>query len=499
MTMLSTAVSSVITSITYPIRHEFAHTSPSPAQDQDLDRWGPANSHILVTGRDEREFTDTEDDFEVNDLIGRIVAVRPSRPASEQWYMSAENNPLGTGGAYLTGARVSPTPVNGRLYQELREMPGAAACSPFTLRYNDEEHRSDRANANNPWTIVWAQEGLEHQVDRPRITPPYAYVEVRSPLTPVVTGLASDEDIEAILTEVDEVAEAVANPTFITNSAIGHTLGKAAVNEDGNVELDPTRIDNEMYLTWFNATPWYDDHAVVQVWNAEAQRFMVLGYFNRGTDQNVYYHDDVYHDVRQAAFGAADREMHWARMGWEEPPAADSATERLEAMVEESRAAHESFEDLNDALNVLAREQSWCGEYERTMDFIGMRSRTHGGPRRPYDPENLLETPPERHAYDLQYTVDVTITDDSPGNRVTSALEYEYDAYTVSEVRFDASITVTITGVVAEDEDAAEELVTQSMIEAELDNLISAEFEINDYSHSDTSEDDDFDWDDYDG
>ncbi len=497
--MIDAHVARAITAITYPIRHEFARTSPNLLDgDSDLDQFGLANTHILVTGLADRVLSSHNEDFDYSQLVGRIVPVRPSRPHAEQWFMSDEDN-NGNGGAYLTGARVSPTPVNGRLYQELRNMAAATSCSPFVLRYNDEAHRDDRAERNNPWTIVWAQQGLEHQVGRARVESPFAYVELRSPLTPVTTGLASDEDIELILSEVDETAAVVAaatDPVYIDNTTEGHTLGKAHLEENGRVQIDPPTVPGEMYLTWYNGNDWYRDHAMLQV-AASGERFMSLGYFNRGVDGNVYYHDDLWADVRGPGWGA-DTTMHWAKVAMTDPDVNEtSSTARAEVLTTQAEESHEAFEDLNDALNELARQQSWCGEYERTMESIGMRHR-RSGPRLPFDPDNMQDRTPPRHAYDIEYSVEVTISDDSPSYRVTNMMESEYGAYSVSELRFDATMNVTLRGIVADNEEDALNSITQSMIESEVEGMVDGSVEVNDYAHSDTNEDTDFDWDEYD-
>lgn len=499
--MLSTAVRNAISNITYPIRHEFARTTPDlRGVDADLDQYGEANAHILVTGLASREFSSHNRDFDYGVLVGRIMPVRPSRPEGEQWYLSADDN--GGNGAYLTGARVSQTPVNGRVYQELRDMEGAAHASPFLLRYNDEAHREDRAQPNNPWTIVWAQDGLEHQVGHGRVTPPTAWVEVRWPLSPVTTGLATDEDIDLILSDEVGVESIVIVPTLtgMGNTVEGHTLGKAVVETEGEhagaVIVDPVRVPGDLYLTWFAGRDYYDDHVFVQV-ALDGDVLTPVGYFNRGTDGRVYYNDDPYSTPPVSRFGS-NADMHWAKLALEVPEVAPDADARRTAIIEEATVAHEAFEDLNDALNDLARYQSWCSEYERTMQFIGMRDRRNGT-RGPFDVDNVGAIGnTERHAWDVQYDVEVTITDDSLSYRVSNMLESEYGASSVSDLRFDATISVTINGIVAEDEDAAENMVSRSQIEDELDNMLEGEFEINDYSHSDTTEDTDFDWDEYD-
>jgi hypothetical protein len=492
--MLDATVVRTISAITYPIRHQFARLAPDiGGADSDLDQYGGANAHILVTGLAERRFSSHNDHFDYSSLVGKVVAVRPSRPDGREWYLSEDTNP--DGAAYLTGARVSPTPVNGRLYQELRDLPGEMHSSPFVLRFNDEAHRDDRANRDNPWTIVWGQDGLEHNAGAARVQAPLAWVEVQSPLSPVTTGLASDEEIDLILS--DEEVPVPAPVGFITNGVIGHTLGKAQAEADGNVILDPVRVPGELYLTWYEGTNWYDDHVMVQVAISETHMAPV-GYYNRGVDNAVYYHDDIYYEVRGPAW-AAPTDIHWAKLGLESPDPATDADIRVSNLLTIAEESHESFENLNDALNELAEDEGWCSEYERTMQSIQMRDR-RSGPRAPFDRGNIGAPPrPDRHAYDIQYDVEVTVTDDSPGYRITNAIESEHGLAGVSELRFDATLTVTISGVVAEDEDSAENMVSQSQITDEVESMLSdVEFELNDYSHSDTSEDTDFDWEEYD-
>lgn len=491
--MLSTAVANSTETATFPIRHRLAGTDPASSG---LESWGEANAHILVTGLAERELSSHNHDYDYSALVGRIMPVRPSRPNREQWYLSELDHEQG--GAYLTGALVNPTPVNGRVYQELLPYE-RVNMSPFYLRYNDEAHAEDRAQSSNPWTIVWAQDELAREIGHARVVQPTIWVEVQWPLvsaaTPVTTGLASDEDIELILTE--EEVPVPAPLGFITNSVIGHTLGKAHTEADGNVLLDPPLVRGEMYLTWYDGTTWYDDHAMVQVAVSD-ERLVPVGYYNRGVDSAVYFHDDLYYDERRPGFGAPTS-RHWAKLGWESPASADDAEERKSRLLTQAEESHEAFENLNDALNNMAEDEGWCSEYERTMQEIGMRDR-RSGPRRPFDP-GMVGAPaqPERHAYDVQYDVEVTITDDAPSHRVTGIIESEYGLYSVSELRFDANLTVTISGVVADSADDAENLVSQFQIEEEVGSMLGdASFELNDYSHSDTSEDHNFDWEEYD-
>jgi hypothetical protein len=261
--MITAELATTLSGFTYPIRHEFAFNSPDRlGRDADLDTSGDGNAYILVSGGAERIFNSQNVGFRPLDLVGRIVRVRPSRPAGAQWYMSEEHNPLGTGGAYLTGARLNPEPRNGSLYQELRAIgAGGDTVSPFILRYNDEAHVEDRAQLTNPWTIVWATDNLRSEIGRPRVMAPVGWVELADPLTPVLTGLASDEEIDSLLT--DEVATPFAPTEGIANLATGHTLGKGHVETEGGhvgmVLLNPEREVGETYLTWYTNRDYYND------------------------------------------------------------------------------------------------------------------------------------------------------------------------------------------------------------------------------------------------
>lgn len=497
--MLSTEIRDAISGVTFPVTHEYARLTPDLAgEDSGLDMYGAASVCILVTGLADRQFPTPSDDFDIAPLIGRVVMVRPSRPSGGEWFMPEDHNPLGTGGNYLKGARISPDPRNGRFYQELRDGGVGGTASPFILRYNDDAHMADRANESNPWTIVWSRPGLEHQVGRARYTPPIAWVEVRSLETPVTTGLATDEDIDRIF--ATDLAEPASSAAYIGNATTGHTHGRGHVETEGEhagmIILDPERVEGELYLTWYEGHDYYDDHVHVQVAGAGDQ-LIPVGYFNRGVNGSIYYTDDVY----TTAHFPATRDvpvMHWAKLALTTTTPATDAAERRENLITQATASHEAFEDLNDALNDLARYQSWCGEYERTMQYIGMRDRRSGG-RQPFNIHEIGELMRgERHAYNVSYDVEVTITDESPGYRVSERMEMEYGVSNINSVRFDATVTVTVYGIVAENEEEAENQVTRSQIDDELENQIDGSYEMNDYEHSETVEDTDFDWDNYD-
>jgi hypothetical protein len=493
--MLTTELANLLSTNAYPLRHAIAFDSPDLRdRDSDLNTTLDGATHILVTGPANRMFTGQRDDFRSSTLVGRIVRVRPSRPTGEQWYMSEDHNPLGTGGAYLTGARVNPNPRNGGLYQELRSIGGGPdVASPFVLRYNDDAHAEERAVRTNPWTIVWATENLRSEIGRQRVQPPTGWIELASPLTPVTTGLASDEDIDSLLT--DEEVPAPAPTEGIANLATGHTLGKGHVETEGGhvgmVLLNPARTVGEMYLTWYPNRDYYNDHVFVQVYHG-GERFAPVGYFNRGRDGRVYYTDDVF---SVPPMPAGERNIQWAKLAMEVPDESPEATAREAALVEQARASHEAFEDLNDALNEMAEEQSWCSEYERTMQYIQMRDRRSGN-RQPYDPGNPLATT-QRRAWDLEYTVDISVESDDPGYRVIDRLDSEYGvALQNVSLTFTASVSVTVTQVAATAEEA-EDMVGSPEIEERLSEMFDGSFSMDDWTHNDTSENTDFDWDEW--
>jgi hypothetical protein len=493
--MITAELATTLSGFTYPIRHEFAFNSPDRlGRDADLDTSGDGNAYILVSGGAERIFNSQNVGFRPLDLVGRIVRVRPSRPAGAQWYMSEEHNPLGTGGAYLTGARLNPEPRNGSLYQELRAIgAGGDTVSPFILRYNDEAHVEDRAQLTNPWTIVWATDNLRSEIGRPRVMAPVGWVELADPLTPVLTGLASDEEIDSLLT--DEVATPFAPTEGIANLATGHTLGKGHVETEGGhvgmVLLNPEREVGETYLTWYTNRDYYNDHVFVQVYGG-GDLFTPVGYFNRGRDGRVYFTDDVF---SVPPMPAMDRNIQWAKLAMEVPEESPEAEARATLLVEQARASHEAFEDLNDALNEMAEEQSWCSEYERTMQYIQMRDRRSGN-RQPYDPGNPV-APVSRRAWDMEYTVDISVEDDSPGYRIIDRLDSEYSvALQNVSLTFTASVSVTVTQVAATAEEA-EESVGSAEIEERLSEMFDGSFSMDDWTHNDTSENTDFDWDEW--
>jgi hypothetical protein len=190
---------------------------------------------------------------------------------------------------------------------------------------------------------------------------------------------------------------------------------------------------------------------------------------------------------------------HWVKLALTAPDEATDADERAQRLLELRETEFNRFEDLNDRLNVLARNQSWCGEYERTMEAIGMRHR-RGSARMVFDPDGEPTIGQTRHAWQIEISVDFTGEIES----VRSGLEGEIEsaAYfngSVSNVRFDASTSITISGIVADDEDSARDMIGSAEVENEMDNIGISYSDIDDWTINSVEEDTDYDWDDYEG
>jgi hypothetical protein len=133
------------------------------------------------------------------------------------------------------------------------------------------------------------------------------------------------------------------------------------------------------------------------------------------------------------------------------------------------------------------------------MEAIGMRHR-RGSARMVFDPDGEPTIGQTRHAWQIEISVDFTGEIES----VRSGLEGEIEsaAYfngSVSNVRFDASTSITISGIVADDEDSARDMIGSAEVENEMDNIGISYSDIDDWTINSVEEDTDYDWDDYEG
>lgn len=482
--MLTQTELSPTTDVTFAITDTYPTQTPLGSG---LGTFGGPNAHILVTGASSELLGgERPDPTQIAGLIGRIVPVRPARGGRNAWFY--ENHDFLNNGAYLTGPTLNPAPVNGGHYRELMPTNGADRA-PFVIRYNDDDHLDSRTVRNNPWTLVHTNSVSLHR-EVARIEVPRLYVEVT---WPAPAPGATDEEIDLIL--ADEEAPPART---IENSTTNNTMGRAKVGEDGLVVLNPPLVPGVAYIAWDTADLGFRRISIVgYAETRHRETIQPVGYLSRNRDDSLpgTFTNDLYTNMINTSRGGAPQ---WVELGsLPHTENEDAESERVAEILALRRTEFNDFESLNDALNDLAEEQSWCGEYEETMSRIGMRSRRSSTPLT-FQPGTPIQTVSNRHAYDIEVEVDFTRQTDYINSTIESALESSSNFNgSVSSITFSARTTMTINGVVADDDQSARDSIDLSQVENAMDEAGVEYDDIDDWNIEDVTEDDDFDWDNY--
>lgn len=473
--MLTETAHLAIANTVFPVTDSYVEVVPGANH---VRSWTDPDTYILCTAASDPAYNGssmTRAQIE-SELVGRVLHVRNNQHGNAWYYAN------GHGGCYVDGPVLNPTPINGHHYRELFARNEENA--PFILRYNDDAHSNDRRDPRHAWTIV--DSPYQMTVGQGRVEDPSYWVEVNWP--------AAQVDIEEIFEteDAEEPQAAEEPPGTIINDVLTYTMGKAEAEPGSDVALlDPDRVVGEMYLTWHADSTSSRNITNVQQWadGNSGPGWVYVGHFTRAVDRDpvVRFTADLWGDG-----GDTDRsDFHWAKLALEQHvPDAEVEAERVARLEQQLADEHEAFEDLNDALNDLARTQSWCGEYERTMAHIQMRGRNQ-------DRLELGDEIGTRHAYDVDVSVEFDGEIDYVRSGLESALEAAADfSGSVSSVRFTATANITVYGIVADSEDEARDQIDRELIDQNMGGIEYSE--IIDWTIQDSREDEDFDWDSYD-
>lgn len=352
------------------------------------------------------------------------------------------------------GAVINPEPVNGRYYRTV-------AGVNLLVRYNDDAHTGDRHRPTMPWSLirgegeqVWVipNDGLLSLAD-------YAYIEVEAPAN-VDAVTATDADVTAVRTAL--VVEDI--------TVNGPTRGMAQAEDDGTVLLSPDPVVGDMYLLW-DTRRWDPARTVTDLvtYTGEedgVKRWASVGYYGWDRYNNrVTFQLDHYRGLVTPA------EPQWAKLRMEvpEPTSTPEQVAVLRAQLETLQSARKEF---NTALNQLASDNDWCGEYERIIEKVGMKGR--------------------RTEWEVELSVDFTFEDNNPeGSNVEDAAEERYgSSMTLTEVRYTAKMDVTLR-VTAQDEDSIDDAISTSDIHDQIRDALgyrASNIDVDDYSIESTSE-----------
>lgn len=431
------------------------------------------------------------------DLVGQVRMVGGTGTSHRGWMMADPSTRAAN--LRVFGAPVSPEPINGHHYRIISGFHVGQL-----VRYNDDDHVADRGRPRLPWTIVESTWGIAHPMVDGYSNGP----ELGSPNIEVRFGTPESADLPPFGEEAS-----VGIPTVNTIDDLLRFRGQAVVVND-RVVLDPEIVAGENYLAY--------DPDGTRTYTCVADSNLALqcfGYIDRYGD----YVQDYYQSVTPQSTG-----WHHVKMVHEPvivDPSAQPTHEQVLEVKQQVRAERVQFRNLTVALNQLARDMDWCGEYEETVQRIGIlpegMTRRSPVPEVPELDENgdfLPDEPVQRilkFAWDFRVNVDADFEVDSPSSYVDSRIGDDLGiTVSTSSLRFSASTTVSlptievevdVTEVSDRGEDAARDQITSDMIDEALSDEVNngSVEEVTDWSIEDstdvTDEQNWYDEDDYEG
>jgi hypothetical protein len=366
----------------------------------------------------------------------------------------------------LHGAMVDPAPVNGHTYR-------LVSGSGHLMRYNDDDHMGDRHRRDNPWSIIGGMGTQVHPY--PTDSPVDGYVERQHYVEVTVpdTDDRSSAEEEVTVPVPVEVA-----PNTVSNTLDSPVRGLAVTDENGRVALNPERVIGRDYLLWDTDNPLYRELRLATFTGPANPEDATTGFICTG----AYY--NFTSDAEEMLFSSSARDIPTrGRLAWAElalvrhEPDADeriAAQATADRLRREARELGTKYEEFNEALNQLAKEKSWCGEYEDIITPLDMRGRNRN--------------------YDVEVSVNFSFDLDSPSSRVDSAISTDIGmTIEASSLRVSASLTVTINNVECNgDTDNMSEYISTSDVEEAVDNMLSgvSSVDVDDWSVEDWSESD---------
>lgn len=385
----------------------------------------------------------------VTEHLGTVRMVGPSYSNHNGWLYYVNDDIV-----RVHGAPLNPEPVNGHHYRLL-----SANHAGYLLRYNDDDHRNDRGRGDLPWTILETGFGADAPMFGPdgfsnhTITNPYVEVNYTPQAAASPWANATEPEIAT-----------VGIPTTIP--ATDRRLHSLAVSVDGLVTLNPEPVLGQMYLLFpkNNGT----DSTRIAMWTAGG--FAIYGLL------------DSYHDFARDRGNNLTQPAAWdyVDLAMTEPRViADQ-----HRVVSLKRTLHDEkvqYHGWQEALNELAEEHDWCGEYESAVHRLGVMDR---GLRRDDpvpavpdiddngDPVGEPEPTTLRRLFMFDVSYDATFELESPSGRVDDAINYSTGiTLSTSSMRFDGSGSVRVGPISAEGTDLedmereARDSIDSSMIE----------------------------------
>jgi len=400
--------------------------------------------------------------------VGTIRRLVPA-PSGNGWLDRETPGRPGASFDRYNGAVVCPEPVNGHYYRSIGD-------DRFLVRFNDDEHRTDRGREEYPWTLLRGRDESVWPVPNDGLLGmtlwPYVEVEFTE---------AAAEETAVRTAETEEAAAEEPEVATVGNTDQDPTFGKALAEEDGTVLLDPEMVTGGAYLVWdgLNFEHDYSNVYLVRFVGddvTDSSHFVTYGYF----DWNSRASEPRWSSDYYAAVSTVGN--HWAKAAYGKPEATENTSDvtALEALADEELTR---FREFNRLSNQIAKTAGWCGEYDRIVSGVGMRGRYK--------------------SYDVNVSATFTFENRNVSGAVDSAVAENHgldSSLSISTIEYSATMDVTVRVDNATDADDAEEKVGTSDVEAAIEamalglsNIDVSDYEIESTDRVDGGDDDDED------
>ena len=404
------------------------------------------NRASLTTGERHQVFIGRVEIDRHDVLLHRIVTVDVP-PSRNGWIAEYTTDAGMVEMARVHGSLVSPTPEHGKHYRLLTD-----GGQGMLVQYIDDDHAEDRHRMGSPWNIL-AGPDAPWYTDRDSLytIEGNTYVEVEAPEEPSV-----DRQEEPEVATIENV---------LTNNTFG--MGKA--NEDGRCVLNPEPVIGRHYLYW---RTWSDSESYLGTYvhatpnDEDNKNQRILGYrrvIRMGGNRSLHNSTDMV-----SMDGEIPDTLKWVEVATVKPELADDEAQqaRRSALRISLNQLATGFSDLNEAMNEVAEEQSWCSEYEDIVRPLGFEGRES-----------------QKRDYNVEVKVTFTLEDESPSSRVDSYLNSAYGIDVSADyVEIKGTVTFTIRASEMSSQDDARDYVDTDTVQEELDNLTSASVNVEDWS-----------------
>lgn len=269
-------------------------------------------------------------------------------------------------------------------------------------------------------------------------------------------------------------AEMTTTPEYIIDtSRMGMTRGLAVTDSFDRALKNPDPVPGDVYLMWSGDALDTASPTFIATYCGDhdgSPLFAPLGYIPQPPNE------DSQPDIRTISSALAAMENRvWVKAHFATVPLTEdqlgATVDRANELRRELEKEELWFSDFSDGMNELAETHGWCGTYDDIVRAVGLPGREKD--------------------YWVEVEARCTITDNSPSSRLDSLLEEHYGgAVDTTSVSFSGKVTVKVYSITASGTEDAQSRVTREDVVRELNNMLSADIELDDWEVTDSGEED---------